>query len=165
MPRLRSLLTLLCVISTLQLGLLYIQGLQLHRQREALLDLRSDLQDLTEAIDQLQGGQVQENEAWSPSHARLHRKGALLRVRQEPKPAEEEDPAARELRQSKESAEKAVQEARQAQKKLSFEEAAKRAEEKQKIEAAQNAWMKWVWGGLGVVAAALLLRGWLRNRG
>jgi hypothetical protein len=163
MPRLRSLLTLLCVICTLQLGLLYVQGLQLHRQHEALLCLRGDLQDLTESIDQLQGNQGQEEEAWSPSRSRLHARGRLLRVHQEPKPAEEEG-AAKELRESRDSAQKAVQEVRQAQKKLSLEEASKRAEEKQKIEAAENAWMKWVWGGLAVVVAALLLRGWLRNR-
>jgi uncharacterized membrane protein YccC len=166
MHRLRALALLMCGIAILQLGLLWVQGAQLYRQNQILVAMHHDLQEVAEALDQLSGGDPgQESESWSPSHTDLHRRKTLLRIRQETAPAPEEDPAAKELRQSKESAEKAVKEARQAQQKLSITEAAKRAEEKQKIASAENAWMKWVYGSLGVLVLAFLARAWWRNRG
>ncbi len=166
MRRLRTLATVMCGIAILQLGLLWVQGAQLYRQNQILVAMHNDLQEVAEALDQLHGGDSgQETESSSPSRMDLHRRKPLLRVRQETTPATEEDPAAKELRQSKESAEKAVQQARQAQQKLSITEAAKRAEEKQKIAAAENAWMKWVYGGLGLVVLAFLARAWWRSRG
>lgn len=156
----RSILTLLALVAVLQLGLLWVQGAQLHRQQQTLQALRQDVQDLIEVLEGsgLQGGE----------------EGGLAPGRQEPRHharfrrvalhAQEEDPALKELKESRESAQKAVQDARTAQKKLSFEEAAKRAEVERQQKAAQDQWVTWVWGGLALVVVALLIRGWLRRR-
>lgn len=164
MSRLRPLLALLSATIFLQLGLIWVQGMQLHRQNQVLVAMHNDLQEIAEALDQLHGEPGQETESWSPSRTPYPRPHALLRVRQEPAPAEE-DAVAKELRQSKESGEKAVAQAKQAQQKLSITEAAKRADKEAKLHEAENAWMKWVWGSIGLVVVAMLLRGWWRRRG
>lgn len=154
--KLRTILSLLAVVSILQLGLLWIQGAQLYRQQETLQALRTDIQDLAEVIDSItpQGG---EEEQWSPS-GHPTRRGHLR-----PASFQEED-AAKELKAAQESAQKAVKDARDAQKKLSITEAAKRAEEKEKVKAAESEWLRWVWIALAVVALSLVLRAWLRRR-
>lgn len=154
MTRPRSILLLSTCILALQLGLLWVQGAQLHRQNRMITELHGDIQYLSETVDQLaQEHYAPEPESWSP---------ASHRGRRVP---QEEDPAAKELRQSQESARKAVEQARSTRKALSVEEAAKRAEEAEKIKAAENAWVRWIWIGLGAGLGALLLRAWWRSRG
>ncbi len=159
--KLRATLTLLRFIAVLQLGLLWVQGAQLHRQHQTLQALRNDVQDLIEVLEG--GAQGNEEGVYVPGRSearrgpRFHQVAHRLRV-------QEEDPAARELKASQESAQKAVQEARTAQRKLSVEEAARRAETQRQEKAAQDQWITYVWGGLGLVVVALLIRGWLRRR-
>lgn len=154
MARPRSLLLLGSAILALQLALLWVQGAQLHRQNRMITELHGDIQYLSETVDQLaQEHAAPEPESWAPASYRGRR------IRQE------EDPVAKELKQSQESARKAVEQARQTRKALSLEEAAKRAEEDEKIKAAENAWIRWVCIGLGTGFLALILRAWWRSRG
>ncbi len=154
--KLRTLLSLLVAVSILQLGLLWIQGAQLYRQQETLQALRLDIQELADVIESgnAQGG---EEGHWSPSRHRA-RQGRLHPV------ALQDDEAAKELKESREAAKKAVKDAREVQQKLSISEAAKRAEEQEKLKAAGSEWARWAWIALGIVAAALFLRAWLRRR-
>ena len=156
----RTILSLLAVVSALQTGLLWVQGAQLHRQHQTLQDLRQDVQDLTDVLEG--GGQGGDEGTYAPGHLGPRRHAHLRAARY--LQGQEEEAAARELRESQASAQKAVKEAREAQKKLSFEEAAKRAEQDQRQKAAQDQWVTWVWGGLALVTLALLVRGWLRRR-
>ena len=78
---------------------------------------------------------------------------------------EEQDPAAKELQASKDSAQKAVQEAREARSKLSFEENARKVEEARKVKAATISWQKWSWGAIALVFLALVARSSMRRRG
>ncbi len=156
--KLRTLLSVLTVVSILQLGLLWIQGAQLYRQQESLQALRLDIQELAEIVDSAnpQGG---EEGRWSPSGHRGHR-GHFRRVALQ----EEEGAGVKETRQSQEAVQKSLKEASEAQHKLSISEAAKRAEEKEKVEAAKNEWVRMVWFALGILAIALVIRAWLRRR-
>lgn len=158
--KLRTLLFVLAVVSILQLGLLWIQGAQLYRQQETLQALRLDIQELAEIIDSANPQSGDEGH-WSPSAHRGHGRAKLMRV------AQQEEEASKELKDSRdaqESAKKAVKDAREVQQKLSITEAAKRAEEKEKIQAVETAWTRWVWIALALVALALMLRAWLRRR-
>ena len=161
--KLRTLLTVLTVVSILQLGLLWIQGAQLYRQQEALQSLRLDIQELADVIDSgNSNGQGGDEGTWSPSRDRSRTGHHRLR-----RVALQEEEASKELkdsRESQEAAKKAVKDAREVQQKLSISEAAKRAEEQEKIKAAEYEWTRWVWIGLGVVILALLVRAWLRRR-
>lgn len=156
--KLRTILSVLTVVSILQLGLLWLQGAQLYRQQESLQALRLDIQELAEIIDAAnpQGG---EEGRWSPSGHRGHR-GHFRRIALQ----EEEGAGVKETQQSQEAVRKSLKEASEAQHKLSISEAAKRAEEKQKVEAAKNEWVRMVWIALGILAFALILRAWLRRR-
>ncbi len=154
--KLRTLLFVLAVVSILQLGLLWIQGAQLYRQQETLQALRLDIQELAEIIDSANPQSGDEGH-WSPS-AHRGRHGRLRLVTQE------EDEGVKETRQSREAAQKAIKDANEAQRKLSITEAAKKAEEKEKIQAVETAWTRWVWIALALVALALMLRAWLRRR-
>ena len=84
---------------------------------------------------------------------------------QESQQPSDEEKARKELEESKNSAQKAVKDAREVQSKLSIEENYRKAEEKKQVEAAQNTWTKWVWATLGLLALAMVGRAWLRRRG
>lgn len=156
----RTLLAFLTLVATLQLAMLWIQGAQLHRQQESLQALRLDIQELADILDQW-NAQGNEGGAWSPgSHPTRHRP----RFRSVALQDEEAERTRKELEAARESAQKATRDASEAQRKLSISEAARRAEEKAKVEAATNAWVKWVWVALGAVALATFLRSWLRRR-
>lgn len=147
-----------------QLGLLWLQGLQLNRQHHDLVALRGDLQELAESLDQGAGSQGPESDGYAPSidHGRRAR---YAPVRQEPpKPEGEQDNAAKELEASRDSARKGVADARKLQSQLSLEENAKKAAEKAKIKEARAAWEMWALGAIALIIGALLLRGWLRAR-
>lgn len=73
--------------------------------------------------------------------------------------------AQKELEASKESAKKAVEEARETQQKLSIQENARKADEQAKINKAQNASGKWMLLGLAIVLGAVIVRAYLRRRG
>ncbi len=155
------------ILLSLQLALGYLQGALLHRQQEELRSLRADIQDLAEAIDQGQGafdGGHDPGDPWRRSHGRG-------RAGTRPVPArfvldgDEDDRARKEVQQSADSARKAVADARKAEKQLSIAENIRKAEEQQRIEAAQNRWQKWALAALGLVVLGFLARGWIRNRG
>jgi len=147
----------------LQLGLLWIQGAQLHRQNQVLLGLREDLQALTESIEngQSPAGFQDEGEAvparFGPPGA-PPKKVAVLGAE------EEQESATKELKATRESADKAVKEAREAHSKLSIEENARKAEEARKVQAATSSWQGWAWGAFGLAALGLLARSVLRRR-
>jgi len=150
---------------TLQLGLIWIQGGLLHRQHRELQDLREDVQYLSDALDQnlLQDSGTDTEVA--PTHTRLRRlPSRLLRVRHLQEPSDDER-ARKEQEASRESARKAVSDAREVQSKLSIEENIRKADEKKQVEAAQNTWQKWVWIALGGGVLAMVVRAWLRRRG
>ena len=148
----------------LQLGLLWLQGVQLHRQNQVLQALREDIQTLSESIENGQGTTSSDEDGVAvPASFQGNpvppKKLAVLGAE------EEQEPAAKELQASRDSAQKAVKEAREAQSKLSIEENARKADEARKIEAATNTWQRWVWGALGLVALAWVVRSVIRRRG
>jgi hypothetical protein len=147
----------------LQLGLLWIQGAQLHRQNQVLQGLREDIQALTESIDNSQSqGQGETDSSSVPANFQTNpappEKVAVLGVE------EEQDAAAKELKASRDSAQKAVKEANEAQSKVSFEENVRKVEETQKVQTATSSWQRWVWTALALVALALVARNYIRRQ-
>lgn len=147
----------------LQLGLLWMQGVQLHRQNQMLLGLREDILALTESIENGQSPAAFQDEGEAiPARfgppAAPHKKVAVLGAE------EEQESAARELKATRESADKAVKEAREAQSKLSIEENARKADEARKVQAATRSWQGWVWVAIGLAALGLVARAVLRRR-
>ncbi len=156
------------LLLTLQLGLLWIQGAQLHRQNQLLRALRSDVQDLADSLD---NGPDQADPQDGRDTLPLHRpdsaqprlqRVALRTFQADPDAASKE--AEKELEASRESAKKAVKEAREDQSKLSFTDNARKAEEARKLQGATNAWQRWSLAALGVLCLAWIVRAWLRRR-
>ena len=148
----------------LQLLMLWLQGAQLHRQNQVLQGLREDIQALTESLDYNQGATSGSDDAdavpaSAPAKTRPHTRMAVLGIQ------EEQEAAAKELQASRESGQKAVKDAREAQSKISIEENARKAEEAKKVQAATSSWMNWAWGAVGLVAVALVARSVIRRRG
>jgi hypothetical protein len=147
----------------LQLGLLWIQGAQLHRQNQVLQGLREDIQALTESLDNNpsatsngdDGGAVPARFLAKPE---APRQVAVLGVE------DEQEAAARDLKASKDSAQKAIKDAREAQSKLSIEENIRKADETKKVQAATSSWQRWVWAAMGLVVLALVVRSVLQRR-
>jgi hypothetical protein len=147
----------------LQLGLLWLQGAQLHRQNQVLEGLREDIQALADSIADGQSSTFDDEDAAAvPARFRAsqnaQKKVAVLGGE------EEQDPATKELQASREAAQNAVKEAREAQSKVSFEENARKVEEARKVQAATNAWHRWTWGAIALVIVALWTRSMLRRR-
>jgi|APCry1669188970_1035186.scaffolds.fasta_scaffold15768_2 hypothetical protein len=146
----------------LQLALLWVQGAQIHRQNQVLTGLREDIQTLA---DTLQDGKLPANDqeeapavparyqAPSPPPRRVAVLGA----------EEEQDAAAKELKASRDSAQKAVKDAREVQSKLSIEENIRKADENRKVNAATTSWQRWVYGALAFVVLGLIARAVLRR--
>jgi hypothetical protein len=149
-------------ILALQLGLLWIQGAQLHRQNQALEGLREDIQILTESLEDSQSSAAYgDGGAVVPVHFQASpesKKMAVLGIE------EEQDPAAKELQASKDSAQKAVKDAREVQSKLSFQENARKVDEARKVQAATSSWQLWSWWAIGFVVLALVARSVIRRR-
>jgi hypothetical protein len=147
----------------LQLGLLWIQGAQLHRQNRVLQGLREDIQVLTETMESSQpAASNNEDGVAEPAHF-LHRseapaKVAVLGVE------EEQEAAAKDLKAARDSAQKAVKDAREVQSKLSIEENIRKADEAKKVQAATDTWQRWVWGAIALVVLALVIRSVLQRR-
>ncbi len=151
------------IFLALQLGLLWIQGAQLHRQNQVLQGLREDIQALTESLDNSQSATSLDDNGVAVPARFLHRREvprqlAVLGVE------EEQEAAAKDLKASKDSALKAVKEAREVQSKLSIEENIRKADEAQKVQAATSSWQRWVWGAIGLVVLALVVRSVLQRR-
>ncbi|HEX4845742.1 MAG TPA: hypothetical protein VFV26_05945 [Geothrix sp.] len=150
---------------TLQLAMLWLQGAQLHRQNQALQGLREDIQALTDSLDahsQDPGGPEEEGAAVPASFLPRpvpQKKIAVLGVQ------EEQEAASKEMQASRESAQKAVKDAREVQSKLSFEENARKADEAKKVQAATSIWQRWVYGALALVALAFVARAVIQRRG
>jgi hypothetical protein len=150
----------------LQLALLWIQGAQLHRQNQVLQGLREDVQNLAEVMESNQGSaMVPEDDARAvPLRSRITPRSRTQRVAHVLGVQEEQDPVAKELQASKASAEKAVKDARETQKKLSWEENSRKAEEAKKLQAATDTWQRWVWGAVVLLCVAFGIRAYLRRR-
>jgi ElaB/YqjD/DUF883 family membrane-anchored ribosome-binding protein len=149
-----------------QLALTWVHGSLLHRQHQEIQGLREDLQGLAESIDQQGASGAAEGEGGLvPSRTRHRRALRGVRVVHISMQDDAPEQATKDLDESKKSAEKAIKDAREVQQKLSIEENARKAEEKAKIERAQNAWQKWIWIGLGAGLLAFVLRSWMRRRG
>ena len=148
----------------LQLAMLWLQGVQLHRQNQVLQGLREDLQALTESIDNGQAPASNSDDSSAVPASFLpkpapHKQVAVLGLQ------EEQGNPTKELQASRDSAQKAVKDARETQSKLSIEENVRKAEETQKVQAATSSWQRWSLAALGLVALALVVRAILRRRG
>ncbi len=151
----------------IQVLLLWLQGVQIHRQNQVLQGLRNDIQTLADSLlsSGPSSGEV-EGEQFVPSSfqstqppAKDENQMAVLGAQ------EEQDATAKELQVSRDSGRKAVAEAREAQSKLSWEENARKASEARKIQAASGSWQRWSLWALALVVAALGGRAILRRRG
>jgi len=149
----------------MQLILAWIQGSLLHRQHEDLLALREDVQILADSLEQGTEEEGSTEDGLAPARQHQGRGPRLQRVRRMQAAPAEEEQAQKDLQDAKASAQKAVNEARAAQSKLSIEENSRKAEEKAKLDAAENAWQKWLWAALGAGLVAVAVRAWLRRRG
>lgn len=164
MPRRSALRWLVPLLLSIQIGLLWIQGAQLHQQNQQLRDLRADVQDLADSLDSSQDEAGPQDDAdVVPLRHRVHphprfERVAVLGLQ------DEKDAAAEEIRATRDSERKAVKEAREAQSKISIEENARKAEEARKIQGATDRWQKWSLGALGLLCLAWLLRAWFRRR-
>lgn len=152
----------------LQLGLLWIQGAQLHRQNQVLQGLREDIQSLADSIENSQNTASTDDGASAVPARFQHtpappKKVAVLGAEDEQEPAAKD--AAKDLQASKDSAQKAVKDAREVQSKLSYDENARKVEEARKIQGTTDSWQRWFWGALGLVVLALVARSVIRRRG
>ena len=127
----------------LQLCLLWIHGAQIHRQNLLLQGLREDLQTLADSLDN--GQDWQDDSKTVPAATR---RVAVLGAE------EAQDAAAKELKASQDSAQKAVKDAREVQSKLSIEENSRKADEQRKANATTSSWRTWA---MALSGAALLL--------
>lgn len=147
----------------LQLGLLWVQGAQLHRQNQLLQALREDLQLLSESLESSQGPASFEDDGSVVPADRPVRQAPAPQVARLA-PEEEQDPAARELKAARDSAQKAVKDGREMQSKLSIQDNIRRVEEAKKLDSATRSWQGWAIGALAVVVLALLARAWMQRR-
>lgn len=167
----------LAVLLLADLTLTWMNGRMLQRQFQEFRGLREDFQSL---IEELQQENPIENDGGteSLSHNKTGRKflkktAMLVRVsrsQSENKTEEntegngEKEPVVKEIETTRESAKKAVKDAREVRSKLSLEENARKAEEKAKLNNSQNILSKWLLAGLGLFVAVITLRIWLRRR-
>jgi hypothetical protein len=165
-PRLPSWLApAVVVMMGVQLALTWLHGSLLYRQHEDLLALREDVQVLADSMEQGTSQDDAEEEGLAPARHRQIRRLQVRRVAMLQREPTEEEQAKKDLENTKLSAQKAVSEAREVQAKLSIEENIRKADEKAKVDAAENAWQKWLWAALGAGMLAVVVRAWLRRRG
>ena len=155
-------------LMVLQLGLLWVQGSLVQRQREDILGLRDDVQAMAESLDEDQNAE-QANPDGRPTPARFrshaHRRARALRVAYFQAGADEDEVARKELEHSKESAQQGVAKAREMQSKLSITENLRKADEKAKVEAEGRKARPWLWAGAALALLAMVARSILRRRG
>ncbi len=165
MPHRSTLGWVVPLLLVLQLGLLWIQGVQLHQQNQLIGDLRSDIQDLADSLDSGQdSSQPQDDSDTVPLHHRLQRRPHLQRVATLRLQEDDQDAVAKELQATRDSEKKAVKDAREARSKISIEENARKAEEARKVQGATDTWQRWSWAALGLLGLAWIVRAWLRRR-
>jgi hypothetical protein len=158
--------TVLLGVLVAQVGLGWIHGRLLHRQHTELVALRHDVQDLAEALDYAYGDPGLEEEGLAPARRpgrrapmpRLHL--AAHRIQE----GQEQDPAMRELEASRKSAEKAVKDAKTAQRKLSVEHAAERAERAEKVDKASKGFLWATIASAAILLGAFAMRGFIRKQ-
>jgi hypothetical protein len=151
----------------MQLVLAWIHGSLLNRQHQDLVALREDIQVLADSLDPSNQQDGTSDTEIDPARGHRIRVPRYQRVRliQNPPPPNEEDQARKDLEDSNASAKKAVSEAREVQSKLSIEENIRKADEKAKVESAENTWQKWLLVALGAGVLAVAIRSWLNRRG
>jgi hypothetical protein len=155
---------------SLQMALLWMQGSMLERQHGTLLSLRQDIQELSESLDDYQGATDSgaSGETLRPTRMRPSRRHALQRVRLQDQQEQEGDgqrALRKDLEEQRKSEKEAVAKAREVRSQLSYEENARKAEEKARIEAETHKYRPLIWIGVAVALGAMFLRSWLRNRG
>ena len=160
-----SVLTLL----VLQLGLLWIQGSMVQRQREDILGLREDVQAMAESLDEdQQGGDPGQEARPVPARQRLRLrargKGRVVRATYYQAKVDEDEQARKDLEHSRESAKEALVKARDVQKKLSISENIRLVEETAKMNAEGKTMRPWLWAGAGLALFLMIARS-LRRRG
>lgn len=147
-----------------QLGLLWVQGRLLHRQHLDLVDLKAEIQYLSESLDAALA-EPGADETLAPARApRLRRRQAMVKASIQSQ-EEPQDAAAKELQAARESARKAVKDSREVQSKLSIEENARKAEEKAKVKGTWEMGTKAFLIALGAGLLAMAARAWMRRRG
>jgi len=163
---------LLATLLTAQVGLAWLHGRLLNRQHQQLLELRSEVQTLAEAMEHAWAEEPMEEGYLAPAvrrhsasrHRRPARGIALASLRQQPEPPPEQDPALKEIEAAKQSGEKAVKDAKVAQQKLSIAHAAERAERAEKVDKASKGFF---WASILtpiILIAAFAARGYIRRR-
>jgi len=155
----------------LQLGLLWIQGSQVQRQREDILGLREDVQAMADSLDEDQQGGVEGDGrpvlVRMRGHGRVrgHRPARLARVTYFQARPDPDEGARKELDQAQRSAQEAVAKAREVQGQLSLSENARKAQEKAQVDAEGRKLRPWLWAGAGLALLAMLARSVIRKRG
>ncbi|MBK8793439.1 MAG: hypothetical protein IPN59_09830 [Holophaga sp.] len=158
----RAVVILLCA----QLGMSWVQGRLLHRQHQDLVELRGEMQYLTDSIEQGSAEAGPDETSLAPARQHRHHRGRhLVRVSHIGIQEDGTEQATKDLDAAKASAQKAVKDARKVQGQLSIEENARKAEEKAKVKAIENSGTKWIFASIGVGLLALVVRAWLRRRG
>jgi hypothetical protein len=163
-------------VLSLQLALGWLHGAMLNRQHKELVALRDDIQTLTDSLDENAYAPGQEEGPIVPTRHRHRTNRHRLQtvafvVRQDDATQKDKekdqatDAATKDMKEAKDSAQKAIEKAQEARSKLSIEENYRKAEEKKKLEAAENVWTKWAGIGLLIAFLALVIRAWLRRRG
>lgn len=147
------------VLLAVLVGLTWLNGALLNRQHHELMAMREDVQNLSDSLEQaLSGGETESGLTPSSLSRRSHR---LQRVKLQD---EDSDRAMKDLKESRDSASKAVGQARDVQRKVSIEENARLADQQAKREAAERWWRPWLYGAVLIACLAFVLRAWIRRR-
>lgn len=168
----RSVVTLL----VLQVCLLWVHGSLLQRQHDDIQALREDVQALADSLDQddddKDSNQADPHPArWvrHPHPGRRAVRTGYLRAAADPAPADEGDPALKDLQKDtqrvRQSEQEAVAKARDTQEKMSIEANIQKAEAQSRLQAQADGWKPWVWGAVAVAILALGARALYRRRG
>lgn len=154
------------VMLFLQLGVLWIQGGLLNRQRSEIRSLREDIQTLAEAIEQnwVGGEPLEEYQPHRNLPPATKRSPKLVRVGiQNPDEAEEKS-IAEHKNATRQTVEQTQAKVEDTQKKLSITENARIAEEKAKREAEEHKWTRLAGAGVAAGFLIFLIRAWVRRR-
>jgi len=153
----------------LQLGVLWVQGGLLNRQRSEIRSLREEIQTLAEAIEQNWGGgepledyQPHRTVPSKPSAAQPRFK--LVRVGIQNPDEAEEKAIAEHKNATRQTAEQTQAKVEDTQKKLSITENARIADEKAKREAEEHKWTRLAGAGVAAAFLIFLIRAWIRRK-
>ena len=169
----------LVVVLAAQVGLLWLFGGLLNRQHGEIQAMRQDIQELTEALDNgsFDQGQAPEEGSFRPAHHPKHRRPSRNRLQNtgdlhlvlqddQDKAPDNQDPTMKETQEARDSAKKAIADARDIRMKLSIEENARKADEKKKVEAATSSFYPIVYWAMGIGLLAFIIgRVWRARAG